>query len=252
MKMSSKKHLGIMQPYFFPYLGYFQLINESKKFILYDKVSFRKESWITRNRILEKGSGLTSMIQMPSKNKSSYKLISEMQIDESKSWRKKILNQLFLSYKKSAHFDEVYPMLESCINNKNSMIQEYNSELIKKICTYLEIDTDIVCDNNYATDIERNLEMRATKNQLHKKTQRVIDLCKFHDMQNYLNPINGTDLYSKEDFKRMGYTLNFIEMSVFNYEQFNHPFTSHLSIIDVLFHLGKSGTISILNQFKIH
>jgi hypothetical protein len=107
--------LAIMQPYFFPYLGYFQLISTVDKFILYEHVQYIKKGWINRNRIIELNKG-DIYIRVPIKKKETNPYICEAEIDNSTLWGKKIINLLFYNYKKSPFFEEIYPFFENIFN----------------------------------------------------------------------------------------------------------------------------------------
>lgn len=242
--------LGIMQSYFFPYIGYFQLIDAVDTFIIYEHVTFRKKSWITKNRILDKGRNIAINIQVPVSKKSSFKTIHEIEINTSTDWKKPILKLIYFNYKKAPFFNEVYPLIEHCILNKNTKLHSYNSFIIKEICSYLDIKTIIKEDNDDLLTVEESLKKRAL-NIEEVKSERIISICNKYNANTYINPIGGTELYSKEYFNQKELTLTFVKTEDFKYNQFNLPHTPYLSIIDVLMHQGKKGTQKLIQQYNL-
>ena len=136
--------LGIMQPYFFPYLGYFQLLNAVDKFVIYDNIQYTKKGWVNRNRILS--SGKDTLFTIPLRKDSDYLNISDRYIvDElSSKWKTKLLNQIKSNYKKSMYFEQFYSVFENIINFENSNLFEYVDNSIRKICEYMDIDTKLI------------------------------------------------------------------------------------------------------------
>lgn len=245
------KSIAIMQSYFFPYIGYFQLINEVDEFILYDKVTFRKNSWINRNRIKDKGTSAPIQITVPVKKASSYSLINEIQVFPEVKWKDQIKNLLFFNYKKALFFDEIYEIIIELLYNECENIHEYNATIIKEICKRIGIATPIVTRNDKHQIVESNLSVRSKERQTEMKSQRVYDLCELYNANLFLNPINGMELYEFEKFKEQNLVLEFIKAKEIAYDQFKTPFQPYLSIIDVLMHNGFDGTKLLLSQNQI-
>lgn len=239
-----------MQAYFFPYIGYFQLIDSVDTFILYEYVSFRKKSWITRNRILDKGKQEPIYINTPVIGKSSNKLINEVFIVDDIKWKKKLLNLTYFNYKKAIYFNDIYPFLENIIYNDQLNLHKYNSHLIVKICELLDIKTEIIDDNLSNKFIEKELEHQQNINRENVKSERIFRLCKKYKANSYINPIGGTELYSKDYFLQNNLQLYFLKTKDFSYHQFNNSFTPNLSIIDILMHKGINYTKEIIKQDK--
>ena len=147
--------IAIMQPYFFPYIGYFQLINSVEEFIIYDKVSFIKKGWVSRNNILINKKPY--LINVPLLKKSSYKNISDIKIQDDTVWRKKLLLDIYMSYKKAKCFNDVYPIIEKIINFPTNKLSELNYLSIKNICDYLGIKTKITISYNVYDNLETKL-----------------------------------------------------------------------------------------------
>lgn len=249
-----------MQPYFFPYIGYFQAIHAVDKYILYENITYIKDAWMNRNRILQKN-GSPFFLTIPIRHKSSNKLIKEIAIDNTRDWRKRLLQSIYLNYKGSMFFEEIYSLLEFAINNPFENLYQYNASVILCIARFLNIDTEIVFKNNNYLDIESRLEAVNQKNynglsfleltHPEKKVARVIAICKNEKADCFINAIGGISLYSKTEFIKYGIDLKFVNSKQITYNQFSHEFFPNLSIIDVLMHNGKEKTKEILCEYEL-
>lgn len=210
--------LAIMQPYFFPYIGYFQLINAVDKFIFYDDVNFINRGWINRNRILINSSPHFLTVQL--KGASQNKLIDEVEILENRESLKKTI---LMSYKKAPYFQDVWPIILDCMDLKTTKISELAIYSTLQICKYLEIQT--------AFEIS---SIHYPKSKGLKKQKRLIEICRLNKATQYINPIGGKEIYTKEEFSSEGIKLNFIQTHPIEYKQFKRPFVPWLSIIDII------------------
>lgn len=212
--------LAIMQPYFFPYLGYFQLIEEVDKFIIYDDVNYINRGWVNRNYILVNNK--SSLINIPLSKASQNKNINEIQIVNDYKWKMKLLRTIEFSYKQAPFFSPIYDLIQTQINDVYANIAIFNTQTIKAICEYLGITTKIV----YSSVEYQNGNLRGQ--------ERILDICKKEYADNYINPIGGVNLYDKKIFQEQRIRLNFIQPSTIAYPQFSEIFVPSLSIIDVL------------------
>jgi hypothetical protein len=212
--------VGIMQPYFFPYIGYWQLINVVDKFVIYDDVNFIKGGWINRNRIILNNE--VKMVNIKMKGASSNRLINEIELANDEVYNKKLLKTIENSYIKSPYFDSVYPLIWNIINNEEYKLSKFLEYLIQQICKYLSINTEIVI----SSEINKNNNL--------KGQDKVLAICKELKADVYINAFGGVELYSKEVFLENGMELNFIKSKPIHYRQFNNEFVPWLSIIDVL------------------
>ena len=251
--------LAIMQPYFMPYIGYFQAIKAVDKYILYSNLTFIKEAWMNRNRVRLKD-GRLCYILVPLQHKSSNTLISDTLIDNTKHWRKDILNTVFMSYKKSEYFEEIYPLLERLLNSEVDRLTDLNASTIKGISKFLDISTVIETDNSAYLELEKELKTIESdyssfsymeKTRPIKKVARVLEICRREGCDFFVNAIGGKALYSKEEFAEYGIALNFVQTNAFTYPQYGHCFEPNLSIVDVLMHNGKEGTKKLLNEYTL-
>jgi len=212
--------IGIMQPYLFPYIGYWQLINAVDRYIIYDDVNFIKGGWINRNRILMNGEG--KLISLQLHNASPNKLIKEVEVLGKPICNKKLLKTLESSYKKAPHYADVFSVIESVITQDEKNLARYLEFSIKRVCEYLSIDTELIVSSS----IRKNNELRGQ--------DKIIEICKILGANEYINAIGGQKLYSYSDFatKRIG--LKFLQTGDIKYKQFKSDFIPNLSIIDVM------------------
>src|ERR1039458_5451183 len=167
--------IAIMQPYFLPYIGYFQLMNAVDKFVVLDDVNYINKGWINRNNILVNGKA--NLFAIPLKEASQNKLINEISVVDEAKWRTKLLKTIELSYKKAPFFAIVYPMIEEIINSGNSKISDLNYYSLVRINNYLDLNTEIVSTSS----IYKNSDLKAEK--------RIIDICLKEHASIYINPI---------------------------------------------------------------
>lgn len=230
--------LAIMQPYFMPYIGYFQLINSVDKFIIYDNIQYTKKGWINRNRILVNGKD--QLITLPIKKDSDYLNVMERELSE--SWDKdknKMLNIIKTSYSKAPYFQETFELISKCLNSSEVNLFKFIYDSIVLINDYIEIKTPIVISSTI--DINHTL----------KSQDKVLSLCKSQNADIYINTIGGVELYDKETFKQNNIELNFIKSNPIQYKQFKDEFIPWLSIIDIMMFNSKEQIKEYLNKYTL-
>lgn len=229
--------LAIMQPYFMPYIGYFQLINAVDKFVFLDDVTFIKQGWINRNRILLNDK--EHLFSVPIKDISSNKLIKDVKIHQDlyHIFKKKLLKTIKQSYSKSPFFESVFLLFQDILNCEVETINDLAKHSIKSICKYLYIDTILI---DSSVDYQNG--------HLHAQ-ERVLDICKKENTNTYINTIGGKDLYSKDEFSRNGIRLIFLKPLIIEYKQYNNDFVPWLSIIDIMMFNGKDRIKKMLNNY---
>jgi hypothetical protein len=208
-----------MQTYFFPYLGYFQLIAAVDGFVVYDNIKYTKKGWVNRNRILQQG--LPHTISLPLKAASDALDIRERDVAESFDPRK-LINQIAGAYRPAPYFDQVMPVIESSIVTAERNLFRLLYASIRKVCDYLTISTELLPSST----VEADHDLRAQ--------ERVISICRSLGASTYINPIGGTALYSDDGFRKAGIELRFLESLPVRYAQFGEDFVPSLSIIDVM------------------
>ena len=229
--------LAIMQPYFVPYIGYFQLIAAADMFIVYDNIKYTKKGWINRNRILQNGK--EHLISLPLQGAPDYLHVRDRELSVNFN-RMKLLNQLECAYRKAPFFSQVFQLVEQIIQYKENNLFLFLYDSLLRICKYLGITTPIIVSSS--VDINHDL----------KSQNKVLALCKSFDAYTYINSIGGMELYSKEVFSENELDLKFIKTNLFLYPQFGDVFAPWLSIIDVMmFNSVDTIQTSILTNYEL-
>ncbi len=213
------KTVAVMQPYFFPYIGYFQLIAAVDQFIVYDNIKYTKKGWINRNRLLNHGKA--EIFSLPLRAGSDALEVCERTLAADFN-REKLLGQFSGAYRRAPYFSQTFPLVEQVVRHDESNLFRYLHNAIVTTCKHLMIPTDIVISS--ALDIDHDL----------KGEDRVLALCAAVDATNYVNAIGGVELYSAATFRERGIKLNFLRSKPFEYAQFGGEFVPWLSIVDVM------------------
>ena len=224
-----------MQPYFFPYIGYFHLITSVDEFVIYDNIQYTKKGWINRNRILSNGED--KILTIPIKKDSDYLNIQDRIIAD--SWSKdknKLLNTINNSYKKSPQFNNIFPIVHECLSSLEVNLFKFILNSLTILNSYLEIKTKIITSSDIS--IDHSL----------KSQDKVMAICKNLKATTYVNAIGGQELYNVEDFSNKGIKLKFVKSNPLVYKQYKNEFIPWLSILDVLFFNDKKDIIKYLNN----
>lgn len=227
-----------MQPYIFPYVGYFQLINAVDKFVVYDDVNFIKRGWIHRNNILVNGEA--NMFSVPLSKPSQNSLINEVELGDWKPWVSKFLKTIEQNYKKAPYFKEIYALVEEVFVADCTLISTLALRSLQQVCNYLSISTQFV--NSSA--LYENAQLKAQ--------ERILDICLKEKGTHYINPTGGRELYDKELFAGNGVRLNFIESKKVVYPQYKKEFVPWLSIIDMMMFNDVPTIHNHLKEFKLN
>lgn len=214
-----KMKLGIMQPYFLPYIGYFQLIAAVDTFVIYDNIKYTKKGWINRNRILVNGADVLFTLPLKSGSDSLDVVHRDLAVGFD---RVKLINQFKNAYSHAPYFTKIFPLLERIVLHEDENLFRYIYHSTQLICEYLGIKTNILVSSKVS--IDHNL----------KGQNKVLALCKAIGAYTYINTIGGLDLYSHDDFQAQGIDLEFIKPQLVEYKQFDSAFVPWLSIVDVM------------------
>ncbi|MDA8621195.1 WbqC family protein [Psychrosphaera sp.] len=226
-------NVAIMQPYFLPYLGYFQLIALSDMFVIYDDVEYTKKGWINRNRLMINGKATT--ISLSLKKDSDFCIIKERYL--ASNWpklRDKLINQIIQQYKRSPYFQDAFPTVERILMCSHERLDLFVFHSIKELCLLLEIKTPL----KMSSEIIDTTSLKAQ--------EKIYSLCTALEANSYLNPIGGRELYNKKEFMQHGLSLNFLEMSLSSLEKDTDKEQFYLSIIHILFTFGVVKTKKII------
>jgi hypothetical protein len=210
---------AIMQPYFLPYLGYFQLIASVDLFIVYDNIQYTKNGWINRNRICRNGEAVT--FSLPLKKASDYLDVRGREL-AMEFKRSKLLNQFIGAYRRAPYFAQIFPLIERIVCYEENNLFRFLYHSIRRMCEYLAITAELRISSDVV--IDHGL----------KKQNKVLALCRAVGAATYVNAIGGIELYSSEVFREQGIDLKFIQAKPFEYAQSGNTFVPNLSIIDVL------------------
>ena len=211
--------VAIMQPYFLPYIGYFQLINAADTFVVYDNIQYTKKGWINRNRFL--CNHMDAVFSIPLKKDSDFLNVDQREIAASYD-RAKLIHQLRAAYQKAPYFSEAMSVIESVIRHPETNLFRYIRQSIVAVCEYLNIHSKIV--DSSTIDIDHSL----------KAQNKVIAICEAMGASVYINSTGGMSLYSTSAFAARGIDLQFLKSMPFVYPQFGQPFVPSLSILDVM------------------
>lgn len=232
--------LGIMQPYFFPYLGYFQLLHAVDKWMVHDDVQFIKQGWIHRNRILLNGS--PHYMTIPLTRMSTDTRIDQADIHRPtfEKWKPKLFRLLQSAYRRAPYYDAVQPMVEATLNHDTSSVAEMALESLRQVCRYLEITTPMTKTSFEAPNLVGL-----------KGAEKVQALCRQEHAESYLNLIGGVSLYDREAFASQGTTLQFLQLNEIRYPQFGEAFVPNLSIVDVLMFNPRERVQELLQEYRL-
>lgn len=228
-----------MQPYLFPYIGYFQLIHAVDKFVVHDDVQYIKSGFINRNKILLNHSEHLFTFSVE-KAPSSYDINRRYFSSQYYIERDKFMRKIEMAYKKSKHFEEIYPLLWNCldVDIQENNIADINTEILKKLCNYMGMKTEFLKASQLGVEKLKGKE-------------RVVAITLKLNGTHYINPIGGTKLYSKDYFSEHGIQLSFIQTEPIEYNQNQQEFIPNLSIIDVLMHNSKEEIKDMLNRYEL-
>lgn len=231
--------LGIMQPYLFPYLGYFQIIAAVDRFVIYDDVGFIKQGWINRNRILLRGE--PHLFSVPLEGASSNRTIRDVPVSvrEFPRWREKFLKTFDLAYTRAPRFQAVRELLVSVLEGDPGSAADLARRSILAVCQSLGLTTTIVPTST----VYENGHLRAQ--------DRVLDICAREGASLYINAQGGRELYDHPSFSSRSLELRFIRSHLPAYPQFDHPFVPGLSILDILAFNEPAAASRMLSEFTL-
>lgn len=229
--------LGIMQPYFVPYIGYWQLMNAVDKYVVYDDVNFIKGGWINRNRILVNEK--PSFFNLPMIGASPNKLINEVHVNNDEKLIAKNLRIIEGAYRKAPYYSTVYPIMEEILHSGKESISAFIMESFRIINRYLGIRTELVM----SSCLDKDCSLKAQ--------DKVLAICEELQATEYYNAIGGRELYSFSDFKKRNINLCFLQTSPIEYTQFGGEFQPSLSIIDVMMFNSVDDIREMLGKFEL-
>ncbi|WP_431066305.1 WbqC family protein [Methylotuvimicrobium sp.] len=231
------KTIAIMQPYFLPYIGYWQLMNAVDQFVVYDNIQFTKRGWINRNRFLLNGKVET--FTLPLKKDSDYLDVRERYLkDDFYVEAKKLIRRFEAAYKIAPYYKEGIEILEKCLFYEENNLFKFIFNSIQVIKSYIGIETRLVISSEISIDHRL------------RSSDKVKAICNNLGANCYVNPIGGIALYDKNDFNKSNITLKFIQTHYFSYQQISESFVPCLSIIDIIMNCSKFEITSLITKFS--
>lgn len=230
--------IAVMQPYLFPYIGYFQLIQDVDKFVVYDDVQYIKGGWINRNKILvnhQEYMFTFSVQEADMKAKINKRFLSTKFLYE----KDKFIKTIIQNYKKAPYFKDSFNLILEILTTEERNLSDFIYRSILKINRYLGIDTEVI----------RSSILPYT-NFLNKE-EKLIDIVKRLNGNVYINSMGGIKLYSKENFKREGIDIYFLNPKPLLYFQYREPFIPNLSVIDALMFNSKEELKELLKNYEL-
>ena len=234
------KTIAIMQPYFFPYLGYFSLIKHIDRFIILDVVQFIRHGWIERNRILKHGEGW-QYIQVPLVKHTRETPINEVKIRVNDSWEERIIRQLEHYKKTGPHYKEVISFLQNAFSYKTDSIADLDAHLLGETCHYIGIPFKREVFSEMHLAIER----------VNAPDEWALNICRALPADTYINPPGGIELFDRNKYIQAGITLQFLKVNLRPYNQGRESFCEGLSILDVMMFNGVEQINKMLDEYEL-
>lgn len=228
-----------MQPYFFPYLGYYSLIKYTDQWIVFDPVQFIRHGWIERNRILKPVSGW-QYISVPLQKYNQDTRIKEITIRKEEDWQNKLLRQIE-HYKKAPYYSQVIQILNECFSIDTGSITIQDTHILKTTCDYLHIPF------NYHVFSEMNLEIEPVID----AGDWALHISKAVKADQYVNPTGGMEIFDREKFENAGIDLVFLKINLNEYPQRRQVFEPGLSILDVMMFNSPNEITTMLDDFQL-
>lgn len=225
-----------MQPYFLPYIGYWQLMAAADRFVVYDNIQYTKQGWINRNRFLRNGAD--AFFTVPLKKGSDFLDVADRVLADDFN-PGTLLNPLAAAYARAPYFGAVFPVIEAVVSAAPRNLFEYLHHSLVTIADYLEIRTPIVVSSSVAID-HRLASQR-----------KVLALCEALGATRYINSIGGRELYSAPAFAEHGVELQFLQPRPVTYRQYDHPFVPGLSIVDVMMFNSRDAVRGMLGAYDL-
>jgi hypothetical protein len=235
--------LAIMQPYFFPYIGYFQLINATDKWIIFDIVQYMRHHWVNRNRVLHPNSGWQYII-VPLKKHSRDTLIKDIIMADGIDWKNKIIGKLRHYKKKAPFYEETITFLNECLfagSHNNGELIKLNTFILKTICEKMNIRFDY----DICSEIDLPLE------EIRHPDEWALTISKQLGAEEYINPYGGENIFDSAKFTEKNIKLKFLKPTSIEYEQKGYEFEPYLSIIDVMMWNSEYEIRSMLNHYEL-
>lgn len=230
----------LMQPYFFPYVGYFTLLKHSELFVVFDTAQYIRRGWIHRNRIIGPKGDPVYISACVEKSAQKTK-IESVQLKETSEWKEKLMKSLEVYRKTAPHYEEVRKLVLDCISYPSECLVDFNIYSLEKVCEYL----------GFEPHIKRLSEMDIPFKDIRNPDDWGLQLSKFYGADTYINAPGGQQLYSKEKYEQSGVKLVFYQSRMQPYDQRQETFHCGLSILDILMFNSKEEVNEMIDDYVI-
>lgn len=232
---------GIMQPYFFPYLGYFSLIKHVDRFILFDTVQYIRHGWIERNRILKPNEGW-QYFSLPTNKHGREALIKDVEINNTIDWKRKILAQLEHYKKRAPYYSDVVMLLNYIFKDNYNTIVDFNCASLQSVCDYLGITTPIEVFSMMDIQVEG----------VTMPDEWALKICQnIPGINEYWNPPGGRSFFDPVKYEKNGIRLLFHEIELQPYQQNRKEFEPGLSVIDAMMFNSSQDVSRMLDMYDL-
>ncbi len=219
----TRRTIGILQPVYLPWLGYFEQMAYADHFVFLDDVQYTHQDWRNRNRI--KTATGSIWLSVPIRRRSHRTPLCDIEINTEHGWQRRHLRSIEQSYSKCPHFQPLFDELADEIRQPPTRLVDLDCRLIGLLCKYLEIDTP----TSFASQVPQAPG---------DKNQRLIDLCRHHGAELFYEGARGRDYIDVERFHRAGIDVIFQSYRHPVYRQAFGEFLSHQSAIDLIMNTG--------------
>ena len=230
--------VAIMQPYFFPYIGYFQLMAACDVFLVFDDAQYIDGGWVNRNRMLVNGTAQWMTVPVAAASHELPILEREYLLRDRLALR--LPARIAGAYRSAPFFAQTMPLVEDVLAFPQPGVAAFNTNLLRRVATHLGIETPI----RQTSELDKD-------NSLVGGQRRVIDICSRLGATTYINSIGGRELYSADAFAERAIELRFLSCEVQPYQQFGAPHVPSLSIIDVLMFNDLPAVRGMLEQYTL-
>ena len=231
-----------MQPYFFPYIGYFQLMNAVDKWVIFDDVQYIRHGWVNRNRVLSPNIDKEwQYITVPTVKHVKTELIKNIVINNSENWQSNIINKLSYYQKiRAPYFWEVIKVVENCLTYDTDFLNDLNIKSLKMITRYVGIKFD------YIISSKKDFDFSKVKN----SGDWAFEITKQMAATTYVNPVGGKEIFDNNKFINEGIDLKFLKSNDIKYKQSRRKYVPWLSIIDIMMFNSPDEIKSLLSENK--
>ena len=230
-----------MQPYFLPYLGYFSLIKNTDEWVVFDNVQYINRGWINRNRILSESKDGVAYITIPVIKQSREMLIMDTMIDDSQNWREKIFGQVNFYKKKAPYYLNSMQLIKKILDFDTDKISELNTNALKVICDYLELDF------KYSVFSKNPMGIVSVS----EPDEWALKISIANGANTYINPPGGKSFFNKNKYEKAGIELKFLNQKLNPYETLNQSFIPGLSILDVMMFNSPKSINKMLDDYEL-